>query len=280
MTAIFPKLEGLDSLARRDGVDIRPTLLRVLTDLYVQKPAHSAEEERHYTELALRLIDSVDLADPRRGREEDRRLCGRAAGGRAAARARRDRGRRADPAPLPGSHAPPISTSIVRDFGWAHAAIIATKREHAAAEPQVTPRAPAARRGPAAGRGRFRAQPRRAVLLGRVRARGACCSMSLGSVESETPQSVQPVETNRALEDAALRRDRAGFVKLLESALGLSHRTGRAHRRRSIRRAAAGRRQGAGDAVGRAAARADVPRSGDRRVGRPRSSISRRCTRR
>src|SRR3954447_16462983 len=62
VSAVFPKLEGLDSLARRDGVDIRPTLVRVLTDLYVQKPAHGAEEERHYTELALRLIDSVDLA--------------------------------------------------------------------------------------------------------------------------------------------------------------------------------------------------------------------------
>src|SRR5947209_4426243 len=62
MSAMFPKLEGLDSLARRDGVDIRPTLVRVLTDLYVQKPTHSSEEERHYTELALRLIDSVDLA--------------------------------------------------------------------------------------------------------------------------------------------------------------------------------------------------------------------------
>src|SRR3954470_24076040 len=60
VSAVFPKLEGLDSLARRDGVDIRPTLVRVLTDLYVQKPAHSAEEERHYTELVLRLIDAVD----------------------------------------------------------------------------------------------------------------------------------------------------------------------------------------------------------------------------
>src|SRR5687767_4764273 len=59
---MFPKLEGLDNLARRDGVDIRPTLVRVLTDLYVQKPAHSSEEERHYTELVLRLIDTVDLA--------------------------------------------------------------------------------------------------------------------------------------------------------------------------------------------------------------------------
>ena len=55
-------LDSLVDLACRDGVDIRPTLLRVLTDLYVQKPAHSSEEERHYTELALRLIDSVDLA--------------------------------------------------------------------------------------------------------------------------------------------------------------------------------------------------------------------------
>ena len=56
----IPNLDGLTELANRDGVDIRPTLLRVMTDLYVQKPAHTAEEERHYTELALRLIDQVD----------------------------------------------------------------------------------------------------------------------------------------------------------------------------------------------------------------------------
>ena len=47
--------------------------------------------------------------------------------------------------------------------------------------------------------------------------------MSLGSVESEKPQSVQPVETNRALEATALGRDRANFTKLLQGALGLSH---------------------------------------------------------
>jgi hypothetical protein len=57
----FPHLEGLLGLARRDGVDIRPTLLRVLTDLYVQKSVHSPDEERHYTELALRLLDAVDI---------------------------------------------------------------------------------------------------------------------------------------------------------------------------------------------------------------------------
>jgi len=57
-----PNLEGLDDLARRNGVDIRPTLVRVLTDLYVQKPLHTAEEEQHYTELVLRLIEGVDLS--------------------------------------------------------------------------------------------------------------------------------------------------------------------------------------------------------------------------
>jgi uncharacterized protein (DUF2336 family) len=56
----YPHLDGLVDLACRDGVDIRPTLLRVLTDLYVQKPTHSAAEETQYVELALGLIDSVD----------------------------------------------------------------------------------------------------------------------------------------------------------------------------------------------------------------------------
>ena len=58
----YPPLDGLLDLACRDGVDIRPTLLRVLTDLYMQKPMHSAEEETQYVELALGLIDVVDAA--------------------------------------------------------------------------------------------------------------------------------------------------------------------------------------------------------------------------
>src|SRR5206468_594998 len=40
----------------------RPTLVRVLTDLYIQKSTHTPEEERHYTELVLRLLESVDVA--------------------------------------------------------------------------------------------------------------------------------------------------------------------------------------------------------------------------
>src|SRR5437588_653686 len=49
-------------LSRREGVDIRPTLLRVLTDLYVQASAHSADEERQFVELTSRLIEQVDDA--------------------------------------------------------------------------------------------------------------------------------------------------------------------------------------------------------------------------
>ncbi|WP_316214603.1 MULTISPECIES: DUF2336 domain-containing protein [unclassified Bradyrhizobium] len=61
-SSLFLGLDGLMTLSRRDGVDIRPTLLRVLTDLYVQASAHSADEERQFIELASRLIDEVDDA--------------------------------------------------------------------------------------------------------------------------------------------------------------------------------------------------------------------------
>jgi len=61
-SSAYSPLDGLLDLACRDGVDIRPTLLRVLTDLYVQKRAHTAEEETQYVELARGLIDAVDAA--------------------------------------------------------------------------------------------------------------------------------------------------------------------------------------------------------------------------
>ncbi len=50
------------SLSRREGVDIRPTLLRVLTDIYVQAPTHTSDEEQQFVELASRLIEQVDDA--------------------------------------------------------------------------------------------------------------------------------------------------------------------------------------------------------------------------
>lgn len=60
--SLFPGFDGLMSLSRREGVDVRPTLLRVLTDLYVQTRVHSETEQRQFVELATRLIDQVDDA--------------------------------------------------------------------------------------------------------------------------------------------------------------------------------------------------------------------------
>lgn len=58
----FPGFDGLMTLSRREGIDIRPTLLRVLTDLYVQADRHSSDEARQFVELTSRLIDEVDDA--------------------------------------------------------------------------------------------------------------------------------------------------------------------------------------------------------------------------
>jgi hypothetical protein len=37
--------------------------LRVLTDLYLQRPIHTPEDEHYYTELALRLIDATEVSE-------------------------------------------------------------------------------------------------------------------------------------------------------------------------------------------------------------------------
>jgi uncharacterized protein DUF2336 len=60
MPPILSNLDGLIGLSRRHGLDIKPTLLRVLTDLYIQKPTHTADEELQFTTLVLRLLDVVD----------------------------------------------------------------------------------------------------------------------------------------------------------------------------------------------------------------------------
>jgi hypothetical protein len=53
-------LDNLVDLASRTGIDVRQTLLRVLTDLYIQKPAHSPAEAAQFVELASHLIEVVD----------------------------------------------------------------------------------------------------------------------------------------------------------------------------------------------------------------------------
>jgi hypothetical protein len=58
----FSEFDSLDGLVLREGFDIRLALLQSLVALYVQKPFHASHEERHFTELALRLIDHADGA--------------------------------------------------------------------------------------------------------------------------------------------------------------------------------------------------------------------------
>jgi hypothetical protein len=227
---LFPKLEGLDNLARRDGVDTRPTLVRVLTDLYIQKPAHSSDEERHYTELVLRLIDTVDLATRVAVAKKIALYPG--APPAVARRLARDVIEVAEPV-LRHSTVLDLADfdAIVRDFGPAHASVIASRSAPLAAPtlaPTVAALPPAnagLERGDGARQGAdielaglfFAADPAaRRMLL-----------MSVGNAEGEPP-AVAPVspralpnETIRALESAALSRNRAEFTSLLEQALRL-----------------------------------------------------------
>lgn len=226
MSAIFPRLEGLDSLARRDGVDVRPTLVRVLTDLYVQKPVHSSEEERHYTELVLRLIDSVDL--PTRAAVAKKIAVYAGAPPAVARRLARDVIEVAEPI-LRHCHTLTSADldAISRDFGWTHAAIIATKREAApappvmklTAKPPVRPAAPVTRGGTEPDGGEIGLAE---LFFSADSAARRILLLSLGNAEAEAPQSVLPAETIRALEAAALGRDRAAFTKLVENGLSLS----------------------------------------------------------
>ena len=82
----FFGFDGLTDLSRRSGIDMRPTLLRVLTDLYVHRLSHSADEERHYTELALRMHRRCQQASPERGSGGSDAIYGRQGNDRGQAR--------------------------------------------------------------------------------------------------------------------------------------------------------------------------------------------------
>lgn len=54
---------GLLDLVAGNATDTCASLLRTLTDLYLQRAAHTPEDEHYYTELALRLIDAADVSE-------------------------------------------------------------------------------------------------------------------------------------------------------------------------------------------------------------------------
>ena len=54
-------VETLQRLARQDGVDTRPILVRVVTDLFVQREHHSPEEIAQFEELVIGLLGAVGV---------------------------------------------------------------------------------------------------------------------------------------------------------------------------------------------------------------------------
>jgi len=137
-------LDGLDELARLRGVDTRPTLARVLTDLYVQKPAHTLDEEIHYTELVLRLLDAVEVGT--RAAVAHKLATYPAAPRAVVLRLARDVIDVADPvlrhSPcLPGAELAAIS----KECGPLHAAAISARRAHAITSERATNERPPAR---------------------------------------------------------------------------------------------------------------------------------------
>jgi hypothetical protein len=211
----FPNLDGLVGLARTSGVDIRPTLLRVLTDLYVQKPAHSIEEERHYTELALRLIDAVD--PPVRVTVAWKLASYSAAPLAIAERLARDI---IDVATPILKYSQVLSKrdllTIAIELGAAHEAVIATREEFAPAPPAPRDDADIA--------------PAPAVELTEIffTAGGDERRLILLNLDLGLPSKTPPIagaharEAVRRLEMAALQRHHDECVDSLESALGLS----------------------------------------------------------
>ncbi len=123
----LPNLDALIGLARQDGVDVRPTLVRVLTDLFVQKPAHPADEEHRYTELALWLLAGVDV--PTRVAVAKKLATYPHAPRLVVRRLARDVIEVAEPVLATSlSLTSDDLLAVIRDFGPAHAAAIGTRR--------------------------------------------------------------------------------------------------------------------------------------------------------
>jgi hypothetical protein len=222
----FASLEGLLENGRRDGFDIRPTLLRVLTDLYLQKPAHTLEDERYYTELALRLINSTDM--PTRAAVAERLAAYSAAPRQVVLRLARDVIEVAAPI-LRQSACLTLAdlAEIGTECGAAHAELAAARMPSQPPPAEVVPavaveqtpeRNPDA--DPAAvelaeiffGAG---ADERRLIIL----------NLDSGTPDQSSPPPMS--DTARRLEIAALEHRTDAFARELEAALGISGRMAR-----------------------------------------------------
>ena len=254
MKSTIPNLDGLDRLAFREGIDIRPTLVRVLTDLYVQKPAHTGEEERHYTELVLRLIDAVDVST--RAIVARKLATYAAAPAEVVRRLARDALEVAEPVLKHSQRlSGPELLAVIQDFGPRYAEVIAARRP----PPPVFPRergASSDRRdpAPAASGGRLPVEPQPSsraagAIVPEPDPVGATSDLRLGELflaagsaerrailtnadhaDIDPPAPHEPAPANEAigrLEAAALQRKPEEFIREIEAALGVAHELAR-----------------------------------------------------
>src|SRR5262245_4265622 len=219
----FADVEGLLDLDRHEGIDMRPTLLRVLTDLYLQKRTHPPEDERYYTELALRLIDATDVS-------ARAALAARLAPYPAAPRAvvtrlARDVPEVAEPILKQSPCLTPADLrAIAEERGPAYAAIIATRGQHPVAVEVGPPTRVNSGAAPASEAAELcelfyaaGATERRLILLNLDYAPMA---------PSQPPSPMQRADIWR-LESAALQHHSETVVRELECALGVSRNQAR-----------------------------------------------------
>jgi len=237
----FPNLEGLDDLARRNGVDTRPTLVRVLTDLYIQKPAHTVEEERHYTELVLRPIDAAE--PPTRAIVAHKPAAYAAAPRPVVRRLARDAIEVAEPI-LRNSACltAPELIAIIEECGPRHAAAIAAREARQPASPAAPSyRSPAPHRaaaslprssnwrriGPAPEQAAAAAGVGELFFAASSEERRAILANLDANEERPEPQPGPPADAVQRLEAAALARRSEELVREIERTLGVSMDTAR-----------------------------------------------------
>jgi len=234
----IPSLEGLTNLARRSGVDIRPTLVRVLTDLYVQKAVHTLEEEQHYTELVLRLIEGVDL--PTRAIVAGKLASYPAAPQKIVERLARDMPEVAEPIL---KHSPQLSSvellSMIAEFGPRYAAAIAERQpirdagqrtdeedavQAASEDAPVLASAPAQTPTPGTAPVPDREPRIGDLFFAATSAQRRLILVKLAEIAPRQDMAVAAAapEATRRLEAAALERRPDAFIHELEEALGIS----------------------------------------------------------
>jgi hypothetical protein len=218
----FARLDGLFELDQK-GIDIRPTLLRVLTDQYVASPRHTPQEDEQYTELAMRLIDETDSAS--RAAVSARLARHPAAPRPVVLQLARDVLEVAEPIL---KYSPCLTAAdcdaIASERGPSYAELIAERGKPRPPRP-AEPAAPAAEPGPGA---RSTADAEAAELCELFFAAGSperrLILMTLDYVPSEprAPPSILQRADIWRIESAALAHNTGGVVREIEQALGVS----------------------------------------------------------